>query len=150
VCNLHKEPTKCPAKRTIDTFADGCTSVSYVEQHNHGLIPNPHIRPEVKDMAISQMSVGASQVNVHKQAVNNAPLPLSSADVPTKSQLKNWKYRESMKDMPTRTYTSFPLPPFSLLSLVCCLNAHSSCRGCHPEHNSKARQDVLVLVCSST
>jgi hypothetical protein len=121
VCNLHKEPTKCPAKYIVDTFTDGRTSVLYFEQHNYGLISNPCIRPEVKDVAISQMSVGASQVNIHKQVVNNASLPLSSADVPTKLQLKNWKYCESMKNMPIRTYTSFPLLSFSLLSFECSL-----------------------------
>jgi hypothetical protein len=44
---------------------------------------------------------------VHKQLVNDAPLSLSSADVPSLAQLKNWKYRASMNDMPSGLFFSF-------------------------------------------
>jgi hypothetical protein len=52
----------------------------------------------VKEKALSHFSVGAHPSVVHKQFVNEAPLPLSGADVPSLSQLKNWKYRLSMND----------------------------------------------------
>lgn len=62
---------------------------------------NPRIKKEVKECAIVQLSAGAMPSNVHKQIVNNAPLPLSSADVPSLSQIKNWKHALSIKDLPT-------------------------------------------------
>ena len=47
------------------------------------------------------MDAGATPGNVHKQLLNNAPLPISSADVPSLSQLKNWKHANSVRDMPS-------------------------------------------------
>jgi hypothetical protein len=54
-----------------------------------------------------QLSAGASPAVVYKQIVNDAPLPLSSADVPTQDQLKYWKRALVMKEMPTSTFLSF-------------------------------------------
>lgn len=113
-CNM--DTFGCRAKRIVDFSCinkDDIKAVSYENEHNHGPVPDPKTRPEVKEAAILQMSAGASAVNVHKQAVNNAPLPLSSADVPSKAQLKTWKYRNAMKDMPTSMHAHFFL---SLLS----------------------------------
>jgi hypothetical protein len=53
------------------------------EPHNHPPLPDPPINPDVKERLVSHMRVGASPANVHKQLVKEAPLPLSSADVPT-------------------------------------------------------------------
>lgn len=124
VCNMHKQ-TKCAAKRLVDVSLSNKDSkvATYKEEHNHGPLSNPKIRPEVKQSAILQMSAGASAVNVHKQAVNGASLPLSSADVPSKSQLKNWKYRDAMKDMPTSVcflYYLFFLSNSYFLQMMCC------------------------------
>jgi hypothetical protein len=61
----------------------------------------------VKEKALSHFSVGAHPSVVHKQFVNEAPLPLSGADVPSLSQLKNWKYRLSMNEMPSGLFLVF-------------------------------------------
>lgn len=80
--------------------SSSCVMV-FKSSHNHPPPSNPPTRADVKEKAILQMSVGASLANVHSNFVREAPLPLSSADVPTMSQLKNWKHEFSMKEMPT-------------------------------------------------
>lgn len=93
------------------------TAVIFFEEHNHIPPSNPRTRPEVKEKALSQMSAGATPSNVHAEFVRNAPLPLSSADVPSLAQLKTWKHEFSMKDMPTGIILIiFSLTPFPQLT----------------------------------
>lgn len=73
----------------------------FKSSHNHPPPSKPPTRADVKEKAVLQMSAGATPANVHAKFVREAALPLSSADVPTMSQLKNWKYEFSMKEMPT-------------------------------------------------
>jgi hypothetical protein len=92
---------ECPAKYCVNLTTSGVLITEYMkEAHNHDPPAKPHTRKEVKERAITQMSARAMPSTVHKQIVNNAPLPLSSADVPSLSQLKNWKHELSIKDLP--------------------------------------------------
>jgi hypothetical protein len=61
------------------------------EPHNHPPPPNPHVRPEIREKATIQLSAGASPALVHRQIMNDAPLPLSPAEAPTQRQLIYWK-----------------------------------------------------------
>jgi hypothetical protein len=97
-----KEP-KCEAKYThtkVDCNGSPTESRTFSpEPHNHPPPPDPPINPDVKERSISHLRVGASPANVHKQLVKEAPLPLSSADVPTPGMLRVWKHRDAYKDM---------------------------------------------------
>jgi hypothetical protein len=94
---------KCEAKYThtkVDTNGSPTESRTFSpEPHNHPPPPDPPINPSVKERSVSHMRVGASPANVHKQLVKEAPLPLSSADVPTPGMLRVWKHRDAYKDM---------------------------------------------------
>lgn len=109
--NYFKCTTKgCPARFhvTLSNTNQKTTETRLFHEppHNHNPPSNPRTRSEVKEKAVAQMSAGATPANVHLQIVRNASLPLSSADVPTLAQLKNWKHAFSMKDLPTgETYT---------------------------------------------
>jgi hypothetical protein len=100
---------KCSAKYTL-TDADTSGSPTQVrtfspEAHNHHPSPNPAVDPEVKEHSISHLRVGASPANVHKHLVQEAPFPLSSADVPTPGMLRKWKHRDAYKDMESSMFT---------------------------------------------
>jgi hypothetical protein len=88
-------------KKDKDKAPSNNNTIVFSNDHNHEPPPNSRTRSEVKEKALSQMSAGATPSNVHAEFVRNASLPLSSADVPTLAQLKNWKHEFSMKDMPT-------------------------------------------------
>ncbi len=92
----------CKAKYEITENSDGSTTTDYKAiPHQHPPPPNPRTRKDVKDNAIDKMSVGAGLSVIHKQLINNAPLPLSSANVPTMAQLKHWKHQLSLSTMPS-------------------------------------------------
>ncbi len=95
----------CSAKYQSISLKDNKDSKSrilkFVNDHNHPPISNPRIRQEVKEKAIIQFSAGATPSNVHAGLIRDAPLPLSSADAPTLSQVKKWKHEFSMKEMPS-------------------------------------------------
>jgi hypothetical protein len=90
------------AQYYVTTPANGNITTTFLPKpHNHYPPSKPRIRMVVKEKVLSHFSVGATPSVVHKQLVNDAPLPLSGADVPSLAQLKNWKYRASMNDMPS-------------------------------------------------
>jgi hypothetical protein len=80
---------------------DSNSITSYLNIHNHSPPSNPKIKKEVKECVKMVLSAGAMPGNVHKQLINNAPLPLSSTDVASVSQIKYLKYTRSVKDMPS-------------------------------------------------
>jgi hypothetical protein len=102
----YKEP-KCEAKYThtkVDSNGSPTESCTFApEPHNHPPPPEPPINPDVKERSIAHLRVSASPANVHKQLVKEAPLPLSSADVPTPGMLRVWKHRDAYKDMESST-----------------------------------------------
>jgi hypothetical protein len=92
----------CEAQYYVTTPANGKITTTFLPKpHNHYPPVKPRTCMVVKEKALSHFSVGAHPSVVHKQFVNNAPLPLSGTDVPSLSQLKNWKYRVSMDGMPS-------------------------------------------------
>lgn len=103
----------CPAKYTIthadisDSPSRAHTHIFSPDPHNHPPPTNPSINPKVKESSISHMRVGASPANVHKQLVHKAPLPLSSADVPTLAAMRQWKHRDAYKDSESSVYFFF-------------------------------------------
>lgn len=90
----------CPAKRNIRKV-NNKESVDYTFDHNYYPPSNPHPRKEVKERAEAAIGAGATPGNVFKQLLNNAPLPISPADMASLSRLKNWKYAMSVNDMPS-------------------------------------------------
>ncbi len=114
VCCQHK----CPVKYQINTMYDGTLVTKYANKHNHNPPANSKTRKDVKECAEAAMSAGATPGNVHKQIVNSATMPLSPADVPSLSQLKNWKHAMSVKDMPSSMFRVFFLLLLLLLLLL--------------------------------
>lgn len=114
-CSEHLR-TNCMAKKHVTQRVSG-TSVEYKyppfplhpplhfddgrNTHNHPPPPNPRIRVEVKEQAVAQLAAGTPPAVLHREVVNSAPLPLSSADVPSLAQLRNWKFALSTTDLPT-------------------------------------------------
>jgi hypothetical protein len=100
----------CEAQYYITTPANGkITTTFFPKPHNHYPPIKPHTRIVVKEKVLSHFSVGAHLSVVHKQFVNNAPFSLSGTNVPSLSQLKNWKYRASMDGMPSGLFFPFIL-----------------------------------------
>jgi hypothetical protein len=92
----------CEAQYYVTTPINGKITTTFLPKpHNHYPPAKPHTRMVVKEKALSHFTVGATPSVVHKQLVNNAPLPLSGTDIPSLTQLKNWKYRALMSDMPS-------------------------------------------------
>lgn len=69
--------------------------------HNHLPPSNPKVRKEVKDKCLDYFRVGVTPTVAHKRCVNDADESMSPADVPSIAQLKSWKHRLVMKDMPS-------------------------------------------------
>jgi hypothetical protein len=120
----------CPATYTLTKFDNSGGSPSQtrtfsLKPHNHLPPPKPPINPEVKERSIAHMRVGASPANVHKHLVQEAPLPLSSSDVPTPGMLRKWKYRDAHKDSESSIF-------LFLFLLLCLLRVG---RRCHSEHH---------------
>jgi hypothetical protein len=94
------------AKYHVTLSPKGHRTTLYLPQcHNHLFFPDPHLRSEVKEKACLQLSAGACPTVVHTQIVNNASLFLSPADVPTIGQLKYWKYKLVLQEMPTSMFS---------------------------------------------
>jgi hypothetical protein len=107
----------CEAQYYVTTPANGKITTTFLPKpHNHYPPAKPRTRMVVKEKVLSHFSVGATPSVVHKQLVNDAPLPLSGADVPSLAQLKNWKYRASMNDMPSGFFLCFFFFLFFLFS----------------------------------
>jgi hypothetical protein len=104
--------TLCNAKYTcIRAFSIGDRSADtlhFSDAHNHPPPSNPSISPEVKERSLSYLRVGASPANIHKSLVQAAPLPLSSADVPTPGMLRKWKHRDWYSDMESSKSNHLP------------------------------------------
>lgn len=71
--------------------------------HNHPPLPpaNQRVRPEVKDVVVSQLGAGATPSAILRNLVNNAPQPVSRKDVPTKQQVYNWQHQIHSANLPT-------------------------------------------------
>jgi hypothetical protein len=108
-CEVRYYVTTTLASKTITTY--------FPKSHNHYPPEKPRTRISVKEKALSHFSISATPSVVHKQFVNDAPLPLFSADAPSLSQLKNWKYRKSMKDMPSGIIAFFFLKYLGFLMI---------------------------------
>lgn len=108
-CKYYKCKDKgCKARYTTTKTLSGETSTTYLpEPHNHQPPERPRTRKEVK---FNYFEVGVTPSVAHKHLVNNAPLPLSSADVPSIGQLKSWKYRNVMDRMPSGITYSMHIP----------------------------------------
>jgi hypothetical protein len=102
----------CEAQYYVTTPVNGKITTTFLPKpHNHYPPAKPRTRMVIKEKALNHFSVGAHPSVVHKQFVNDAPLPLSGSDVPSLSQLKNWKYRASMDGMPSGlVFSPFLLP----------------------------------------
>lgn len=87
--------------------------ITFKSAHNHIPPSKPPTLASVKEQAISQFGAGATPANVHAKFVREAPLPLSSKDTPSMSQVKNWKHSFSMKDMPTGIAFFYPILLFN-------------------------------------
>lgn len=94
----------CPAKYYVDILGNGNKNTLYQPpKHNHEPPANPRVRAEVKEAIKSQLLIGGKTSVIHRKMVNEAPLPISSADVPSLKQMYNWKYQLSIKDLPSGT-----------------------------------------------
>jgi hypothetical protein len=113
VCSNHKL-TKCKAKYTVTEWPNDKTETEY-ESHpyNHPPLSNPHLKKDVRVCIKNMVNVGASLAAIQKKCVNEAALPLSSAEVPNMNQLKSTKYssKNKMKGLIT----------FTLLFYICIL-----------------------------
>lgn len=89
----------CPAKYCVDHLPGGNKITTYKPfPHDHEPPSNPCLRSDVHQV---QLAAGAKSSVIHRNLVNEAPLPLSTANVPTRVQLHNWKYQLSIKDLPS-------------------------------------------------
>jgi hypothetical protein len=91
----------CNARCFVFKHPSGTTTTKHHGFHAHQPSRKPHTRKAVKEKALDYFSVNVNPSVAHKKFINEVPTPLSPADVPSLSQLKNWKYRDSMKDMPS-------------------------------------------------
>jgi hypothetical protein len=107
----------CKAHYNLTTDPSGASHTKHnATSYNHQPSKNPHMCKEIKAKVLEYFGIGATPAIVHKKLVNEAPQPLSLADTPSVSQLKNWKYRNSMKDIPSGkafVYCVFLLSSFS-------------------------------------
>jgi hypothetical protein len=96
-CSNHKL-TECEAKYTVTEWPNGKTETEYESHpHNHPPPSNPHLKKDVRIRIKNMVNVGASLAAIQKKCVNEAALPLSSAEVPNMNQLKNAKYSSKNK-----------------------------------------------------
>jgi hypothetical protein len=73
----------------------------YEKPHNHNPPAKPHACKEVKEKAEARLRAGDTPAAVHRDLVNDAPLPLSSAFAPALDTVRYWKKHISMKDIPS-------------------------------------------------
>jgi hypothetical protein len=97
VCSSHKL-TNCKTKYTVTELHDDKAKIEYNSKpHNHLPPTNPRLRKEVREHIKDMVCIGTSPAVIQKKFVNKAPLPLSSADVPTSKQVKNIKYSSNIR-----------------------------------------------------
>jgi hypothetical protein len=68
--------------------------------HNHLPPPKPLVVQRVKTHAVTLLHAGLTPAVLQKQLVNAAPTDNANAHIPSIGQLKIWKYRDAMADMP--------------------------------------------------
>lgn len=90
----------CDAKRKIH-YLDSGNKVEYVNSHNHEPPENPRVRPEVKEKGMLQLKAKGKPSLIYQQMVNEAPLPISKRDVPTKRQIYHWSEHLASSNLPT-------------------------------------------------
>jgi hypothetical protein len=100
-CKQRKE-TGCKATYTATTsVTNNEKTIKFQSRlHNHYPPTEPRKRcrldKELKDKITDYLNMGINSAKVHQQLVNKSP-----SHAPSVSQVKNLKYRESMKDMPS-------------------------------------------------
>jgi hypothetical protein len=97
VCTNHKL-TRCPAKYTVTEWPNGKVETEFdSDPHNHTPPSTSRMKRDIRERIKTMIDVGASLAVIQKKCVNEAALPLSSAEVPSMNQLKNAKYSAKNK-----------------------------------------------------
>ncbi len=87
----------CKAQYT-ETTLKGNKETVYISFHNHTPAENPRCRKQAKVKALEYLKVGITPAAVQKHMVNSAQY---KSDVVTQSQVRQWKHRMVMADMPS-------------------------------------------------
>jgi hypothetical protein len=97
-----KKTKGCLAIKNVVTGPSG-VKIDFKHAHNHPPLPpdKQRVSFEVKETVMSQLVVGTKPSVIQQHLVNNASGPISRRDVPTMSQMYNWKHQMVMATLPT-------------------------------------------------